>query len=376
MKKFIVLFAVLAMVFGMTASAVADMTPYGSIRFRTYTQDTDKEFGGTSYDVRGTMWNMGLLSRLGFKFSSGDVGGLWEIDTGIGSLLSTPWADIDSNRWGDIRVRHAYGYWNFGAGQLLIGQTGIPTDLSIGTVYWTGNVDMGWGAPGLQTARPMQLRLTFGSLKVAFITPYTTTSGVWGSTDAVDVTLPKIELGYGFKMENMAFTFGAGYQTYEERDAPTDTTQDVDAYLLAARFKGNFDAFYVGVVLSYAQNARQYGMEYTDNINGSAVWHTGTMHDAETMTAGIALGYKVSDTVYLQGGYYLMDSENDANGTTKYEDEAQAYFVNCKVKLADNVYVIPEITVTDRDDSTWGATTATKQGKQTTAGVFWVINFK
>lgn len=373
MKKFIVLFAVLAMVFGFTAQAMADMDAYGSIRFRTYHQDTDKKFANTPHDVKGTMWNMGLLSRLGFNFTTGDVGGKWEIDTGYNLWHR---ANTDSNRWGDIRVRHAYGYWNFGSGQLLIGQTGSPIDLFVGSVYWTGNVDGGWGALTIQDARPMQLRLTFGDLKLAFITPYTNTSGIYAGADATDVTYPKIELAYTLPLDNIRLDFVGGYQTYEDRISATDKTKDLDAWVVGARVKANYGAFYVGAVASYAQNARQYGLEYTDNLTATAVWHTNGIQDATSWAGGIALGYKMSDTVYLSGGYYMADSDNDSNGAIKYEDSSQAYYANCKVKLAPNVFVIPEITVTDRDEVRWGSATKTDQGKQTTMGVFWMINFK
>lgn len=377
MKKFLVVCIALAMVFAFTAEAMADMSAYGSIRFRTYSVDTDKDYtasttsAGAAFDTRNTTWGMGLLSRIGFDFKSGDVGGKWEFDTGNVGQVN---ASSDSNRWGDFRVRHAYGYWNFGAGQLLIGQTWPLTDLAAGTIYYTGSLDQAFGGLGYITARPMQMRLTFGSFKVAFISPNTVASGVYGG--AVDVTLPKIELAYNLKLENIAMDFAAGYQTYEERIVATDQTEDVEAYLLAFRIKANFGAFFTNLVAGYAQNPLQYGLKYTDNLPMNPYWANGGMHDVEAMNASLALGYKISDTVTLQGGYMYLDGENDSIGTKKYEDTNKAYFVNCKVKLADNVFVIPEIIVNDRDETQNGSATKVQQGKQTTAGIFWVINFK
>jgi len=380
MKKLFVVCIALAMVFAFTAEAMADMSAYGSVRFRTYTVAVDNP--GATFDTRTTAWNMGILSRLGFNFSSGDVGGKWEFDTGIASVTSAAssvgWADTDSNRWGDLRVRHAYGYWNFGGGQLLIGQTFPLADLNAGVVYYTGNLDQGFGSIGLQTARPMQMRLTFGNFKVALISPYTTTMGVYTGATAVDATIPKIELGYTLKLENIALDFVGGYQTLEDRIVATDQSQDVDSYLLAARVKANFGAFFVNFVAGYAQNARQYGLEYTDNVTGTAVWNaaSNTMNDCETINAALAIGFKISDTMTIQGGYGYTDSEADEFGGNKYEDTGFGYYVNLKVKLADNVYMIPEIVVIDGDDTTWGAATSTEQASTTAAGIFWVINFK
>ena len=381
MKKLIVLFAVLAMVFAFTAQAMADMSAYGSIRFRTYTVDTDKEYAGTAttpFDTRQTTWNMGLLSRVGFKFASGDVGGLWELDTGYNSALGS--GSTDSNRWRDLRVRHAYGTWNFGAGELLIGQTWPLADLPITGVNYTGDLMQCVGEMGYQTARPMQLRLTFGNLKLAFITPYTSTAQIYnpaGVTAAAnDVTIPKIEVGYTLKLENIALDFVGGYQTYEERVVATDKTEDIEAYLLGVRAKMNFGGLYVGLTAGYTQNATQYGLEYTDNIGASALWFGNAMHDAETYNAGIAIGYKISDMVYVEGGYLMADSENDSNGATKYEDTSFGYYAQCKLTMAPGVFIIPEIIVVDRDDTTWGRTSALDEGKTTIAGIFWMINFK
>lgn len=382
MKKFIVLLAVLVAVFAFTAQAMADMSAYGSIRFRTYSVDTDKEYAGTGttpFDTKNTTWNMGLLSRIGFDFKSGDVGGKWEFDTGYNVYHA---ASTDSNRWGDFRVRHAYGTWNFGSGQLLIGQTWPLADLPISNVMYTGDLMQGVGEVGYQTARPMQMRLTFGDLKLAFITPYTSTAQIYndGTTTASanDVTLPKIEVGYTLKLQNIALDFVGGYQTYEERVVTTDKTQDMDSYLLALRAKMNFGPFYVGLFGSYAQNATQYGLEYTDNVTATAVWEaaTNTMHDAETYTTGITLGYKVSDMVYVEAGYQMADSENDTIGTNKYEDTSVGYYAQCKVTMAPGVYIIPEIIIIDRDDVQWASATKTEQGKNTIAGIFWMIDFK
>ena len=80
--------------------------------------------------------------------------------------------------------------------------------------------------------------------------------------------------------------------------------------------------------------------------------------------------------VYVEGGYLMADSENDSNGATKYEDTSFGYYAQCKLTMAPGVFIIPEIIVVDRDDTTWGRTSALDEGKTTIAGIFWMINFK
>ena len=379
MKKLVVLLAAIAMVFAFTAQAMSDMDAYGSIRFRTYTVSTDKEFKipNAPHDTTGTVWNMGTLTRLGFNFTSGDVGGKWEIDTGAGSVgTASRYADTDSNRWGDIRVRHAYGYWNFGEGrQLLIGQTFPLVDLTISNAAYPGCAMKKAGEIGLITARPMQLRLTFNDLKLALITPYTT-GGYVTSATATDVTIPKIEISYLLSLGNVKLDFVGGYQSYDERVVLTDDTEGIDSWIVGVRAKANFDALYVGAIAGYAQNARQYGMKYTDNVKGTAYLDGTSIQNANTMNFGLTLGYKTSDKLNFQGGYFMTDTKGDDVGPLKYEDSSNAYFVQAKYKMASGVYMIPEIIVYNTDDETWGAATATEGGTQTAAGIFWMINFK
>ena len=82
MKKLIIMLAALAMVAAFTASAMADVSLYGSARFNTYSVYTDKDWnGGTgNYSDTDTQWRMGNLSRFGAIFKGDTVGGRFEVD--------------------------------------------------------------------------------------------------------------------------------------------------------------------------------------------------------------------------------------------------------------------------------------------------------
>ena len=74
MKKLIVILAVIAMVGAFTATAIADVSLYGSARFRTYYADVDDGNPATDSDS-DLEWRMGHLSRFGANFQSGKITG-------------------------------------------------------------------------------------------------------------------------------------------------------------------------------------------------------------------------------------------------------------------------------------------------------------
>ena len=80
MKKLIVLLAVIAMVGAFTATAIADVSLYGSARFRTYYADVDSGVPGSSSD-KDTEWRQGFLNRFGANFKADKITGKLEIDS-------------------------------------------------------------------------------------------------------------------------------------------------------------------------------------------------------------------------------------------------------------------------------------------------------
>jgi len=377
MKKFIVLFAVLAMVFAFTPAAMADVSLYGSARMFTYSVDQDSKWTG-SFDDRDTTWTLGKLGRFGAKFKSGDVGGLFEVDARQASDNPNTAYNTDTSTLGDMRIRHLYGYWNFGGGTLRVGQTWPLTELAVCALAYTAGGLQGWGGTGMGDARIPQVQLQFGNLQLAFLSPSVAaaTSGVWGQSDT-DISLPKIEVGYKLKLDNMTWDFVGGYQTYEEVNA-TDQGKDVTSYILTTRGKMNFGALYVGLNLYMSQNGTNYGLA-RGGIQDSAILNSaGTdIEDSESYGGVLAVGYKVSDMVYVEGGYGMLQSEADwTTLTAKHEDTASAFYAACKLTMAPGVYIQPEFAIFDKDDKDTEGVNTDDEGKQTVLGVWWCINFK
>jgi len=367
MRKFTVLLACLAafaMVFGFTVTAaMADVDLYGSIRFRTYWQD--KDAGDIGFDDEDLEWKLGYLSRWGVKYQSGDVRGLVELDT----------RDRDegegSSEIGDIRVRHFYGEWDFGSGKLLIGQTFNPyTFYNSGLGYYSGGLQK-FGGMGLLEFRTSQIRLTFGNLVLAFLTPDVESKLEGYATTNTDRTLPRMEARYTLKLDPVKFDFVGGWQSYEVKDA-TDSEEDVDSYVVGINAKANFDCFYVTAALTYRQNGINYGLWTV--VDEAAVYENGSVADAEAWGAQLTLGYKISDTFKIEAAYSQVESEND-DQVLKNEDDARAYALLCNIKLAPGVSVQPELIYQDNQDKYVNGV-KTDQGDATIFGVFWVINFK
>jgi len=384
MKKFIVLAAVLAMVFAFSAQAMADVSLYGSARFMTYSANSDSDFKSNTlgYDDRDTQWTIGTLTRWGAKFSSGDVGGLWELDARQNS--GTAWNRNASggngngtSTLGDIRVRHMYGTWNFGSGQLLIGQTWPLTNFFTSHLNYTASGLQFYGGYGAVNARTPQIRLTFGNFAVGFLSPYTGSGTITGYTTDTDTTLPKIELRYDLPLDMVKLHFAGGWQKYTVVNA-TDQDQDVTAWTLGVEAQFNFGAAYVNANVHYDQNPGNYDLGPRASLTYSTAYLTGgNVEDITGYGGAIAVGFKASDMVTIEAGYGKLNYSGDMAGGDR-EDENQAYYAQVKLTMAPGVYIVPEFAVFDMEDSNAGGagTLDTQEGKKTVFGIWWCINFK
>jgi len=384
MKKFIVLFAVLAMVFAFTATAMADVSMWGSARFMTYVEKSDSDYAGNTlgFDDTDTQWTLGTLSRFGAKFTGGDVGGMWEMDAR--QMAGSAWNRNASGgslshatSLGDVRMRHLFGTWNFGSGQLLIGQTWPLTNFFVSHLNYTTNGEQFWGGVGAVGARLSQIRLTFGNFKVAFLSPYIGATLPAGAVDT-DTQLPKIEVLYTLPLEPVKLDFVAGYQKYDVVDG-TDKSFDITSWVAGFAAYMNFGAAYVNVTLHYAQNPGNYDLGDRVGVGYNAAYLNAAGTDFEDMTGFggvLAVGFKVSDMVTLEAGYSKLDYSGDMVGGD-IEDTAQSYYVQAKFTMAPGVYIVPEIAIFDKEDANaGGGALDVEQGKKTVFGVWWCINFK
>ncbi len=395
MKKLIVILAAIAMVGAFTATAMADVSLYGSARFRTYVQDVDPGTPGSSTDT-DTEWRMGHLSRFGANFKSDKVTGKVEIDARAGAFkqagatsdslyVSAGTQSIEegsgASGLGNVRLRHLWGQYDFGAFKLMIGQNYPLYDAPVsGINYYSGGFQLKGGI-GYTVARTSQLRLTFGNLRIAFLTPdtsYAITAGA-GLTDTisdVDTTLPKIEVRYDMKFDPITLNLIGGWQSVdmEGNFGGTALDESIDSYVLGARGKANFGPLYVGLSLTYRQNGTPYGawtsgkkeVPTIDSVSGS-------FEDGTAFGMVAAVGFKVNDMFTIEGSYSMLNTEQDT--VLDNEDDLTTFGLMAKITVAPGVYIIPEFIFQDDDDRITDGVKS-EQGDTTIYGVFWRIDFK
>jgi hypothetical protein len=365
MKKLIVFLAALSMVLGFTVTAaMADADLYGSIRFRTYWADKDTNYatGATNYDDEDLDWRIGFLSRWGVNYKSGNIKGKLEMDTRDADQ------DEGSAELGDVRVRHLYGEWDFGAGKLLIGQTFNPCTVYLsGLGYYSGGLQR-FHSTGLKYFRTSQIRLTFDKFMIAFLTPDTEQD--YAQAD-IDTTLPRIEARYSLKLDPVTLDFMGGWQQYDVVDA-LDNDEDITSYFVGLYAQANFGPTYLKGLVNYRQNGGNYGLWSV--VNETAQWNGSDFDDATAIGYAATIGYKVADNITVEATYAASNAEND-DAVGDPEDDASAYSLLVKYSPAPGVIIQPELIYDDREESDYiGADD--DQGDALIFGVFWMINFK
>jgi len=383
MKKLIVILAVIAMVGAFTATAMADVSLYGSARFRTYYATVDNGVAGAESDS-DLEWRMGHLTRFGANFKADKITGKFEMDARAGGAGSTGNIESDSgaSRLGNMRLRQLWGQYDFGAGKLMIGQNYPLYDAPVsGINYYSGGLQP-YGGIGYDVARTSQLRLTFGDFRVAFLPPDTSKTIPGGTNtvayNEVNTTFPKVEVRYDMKMDAFALNFIGGWQTYEIEDynqalnTGTKATENVTSYVLGVRGKANFGPAYAGLGLTYRVNGNNYGA-WTKSVHESPIFQGNDLKDATAFGVVAALGWKLNDMFTLEGSYSMLNSEVDTD--LNNEDDMTVWGVIGKITLAPGVYVIPEFIYQDNKDRKDNSV-VTEQGDATIFGVFWRIDFK
>ena len=342
---------------------------------------------GQAYDDADLDWNMGWLSRFGANFKSDKLTGKFELDArpGIhgdyGDTYGRPLSsDLHgaygqtggSSHVGNMRLRHLWGQYDFGAVKLMVGQNFPLYDAPVSGINFYSGGFQEFGGIGYLLARTAQIRLTFGNLKIAFMTPDTRQDGVGTYNADVDVNLPKVELRYDLKMDSIAMNFIAGYQTYDAVNA-TDGNESIDSYVLGWRGQADFGPMYAKLSLTYRQNGNNYGV--WSHVSGKeTATYDGGVKDATAWGGVAAVGYKINDMISVEASAGMIKAEQDT--VLDNDDDAAAYGLAVPIKLAPGVSITPEFIYQDEKESTTDGAPSVDGGDVTIIGVFWKIDFK
>ncbi|MBW1642567.1 MAG: porin [Deltaproteobacteria bacterium] len=349
MKKLFILFVAVAMVAAFTVPAAADAewNFYGSARMTTFYVDDDPDTVGVDSDA-GTVWAQQGNSRIGAKVKFNDeIGGRFEMSDSFGKRL-------------------LYGTYNFGGGELLLGQSYTPVTYFYSNSVMNGDGDLLNIGQFYEGRQPMiQLKFPFG-LKFAAVTPTGTTVAGYDT----DVVLPKLELSYGFKTDLFFIDVFGGYQTIDLESPAGD--ESIDAIVYGIGGGANIGPVYFKLGAHQGQNLGNFASVW-DQVGGR---NMGAGSDGLTVTDNDAMGYlavvgfKAGDAATIELGYGY--EEFDSNLAGEQADETSQYYVNATINITKGFFLVPEIGLVDRSES---EVAGVEEGDITYFGLKWQINF-
>ena len=367
MKKLFVLFAAAGLLVAFAGSAIAaDWGFYGSMRYQTFWESDSKDVQGTFEDDDLT-WDMmsSGTTRIGAKVKAGDIGGRFEYGHKPSGNL--------------VFMRLMYGTWNFGAGQLLIGQDYTPFYKGISKRAFGDGTMSSYG--NNYTGRVPQVKLKIAGFQAALLNPSAGAPVNNPGTDT-DTTLPEIELRYDLKVGPVDLGAGIAYGTYDTvaRDVAAETEKDygVDSFLYRLTAKYAMGPFRIAANVFAGTNPANYGVSTgsAGMAADSAVYNAtnDSIEDSEVLGYVGVVGFKLSDTVEFEAGYGRVSCETDVNAI-KTEGEQTLYYVQAQITLAKGMMIIPEIGNVDYGDTKVTNQTDVKNGDTSWYGAKWQINF-
>jgi hypothetical protein len=354
MKKLLILVAIICLA---TPAMAAEWGFYGQSRFQTWSVDKDSDVPGADSD-RDTIWNQQTNTRIGAKIKFNDeIGGLFE--AGIGDA----WTN-----------RQLYGTYNFGAGELLIGQTYTPTS----SYFYSNSVfDQDGDLLGIgqfYVGRRDMIQLKFGSLKLAFVQPEAINYVGFDT----DTTIPKIEVSYGFKTDMFFVDVYGGYQTYElDSTVAGVADEDADAYVVGLGGGVTFGPVAFKAGAHYGENLGNYqeydpGYYTVTATRDEAAFVAGKLEDNEAWGGLAVLTYTVSDMIAIEAGYGYEQADLDNSG--RDEDTLTQYYLQAPITITKGFVVTPEVGMIESERGQ-APGVATTEPDVFYLGAKWQINF-
>ena len=345
MKKLFIIFAVLCLA---APAMAADWNFYGSARMATFWVDVDPDVAGVDSDA-DLQWAQQGNSRIGANVKFNDeIGGGFEMSDSFGK-------------------RKLFGTYNFGAGQLLLGQTYTPSAIFASNSVFDGDGDL-LGIGEFYEGRLPMVQLTFGGFKLALITPSTV-----GPTADTDTTIPKIEAAYTFKADMFSIMGFAGYNTTtDEGGAVGGGDLDYDSYVAGLGVGLNFGALYVNLGAHMGQNLGNYGAYQPYLDDGAAVNAAGTdVLDNDGLGYLAVVGFKLSDMFTIEAGYGHEETELDAEaGAASNTQEADQYYLNATINITKGFFIVPEVGMINLSEDA-----SPEEPETFYVGAKWQINF-
>ena len=392
MKKIATSVLVLTMALFLAAPAMAEFEAYGSARLLTGWYNYDPNIDGV-HDDNYLVWGLSDISRFGAKFKTGDLGGRVEFGfRGEGNATYS---------------RLLYGTWDFGGGTLLVGQDWTPYTFwsdQIAPKYDLGGNHMPYDAENgfigygcLWDSRQPQVKLKLkNGFYVALIEPEkwdeddinerATLAAIVGAgedptqlqnwvdyavTDAdVDMIAPKICVGYEFKTEGLMLNPGIVYNTFSVESDKADFDETINAWLVYVNGKAGLAMADLQWSVHYGQNPTDVGLWNREDAASAGLDADGDVENSTSYGGYLQVAFNV-DPATITLGYGYVQSKNDEHPLGDDTDAQQSYFVNCKLPIADNFFVVPELSYYDHMDDPAGE----EEADAWYAGLLWRMDF-
>jgi len=390
MKK-ILLFALAALLLvAFTAPAMAatkKVSFYGDIRFNTYWahKDKDKYNNGLGDKDNDLYWQPDTAdSRFGARFAEGPITANVELRPRI-SVSHKSSADTGYQEF----WRQWWGSWNFGPASLLIGFTYTPMCIAYSQSQIESE-DMVIYGNFMDELRAFQMKLTvpfsLGKFTLGLVEPpqvnqparYGSVDNGSGSTlptnNDYDYKIPKIEARLDFSINPAQITLIGGYYTFDFVDKDTEHSESVDSYMYGGRVIAPFGPFNVKGHLVLGQNPGNWGDLSSVLLHYRNMYYdpsTGKTENADYISYGALVGYKINDVIEVEAGYNYQKTERYQSE----EDENYGYYIVMPIRPIKGVTIYPEIGVLDDSDRSDSSGAKTKQGKTTYYGAYWKISF-
>lgn len=352
-KKTVTIAAAAGALCAFALPALAETTLYGSARVQNFWKTTENKAVNPSDTNTDFDMHLASTSRLGLIFTSGDVTGMIEYGAAAGNA----------------NIRLLYGTYKFNFGTLLVGQNYngyYVGSAQVAPIAADDNVNINYGA--LWDQRQAQIKLTLNNgvylAAIQSTVPVTATS---------ELLIPKLNVGYEGKADNITFGGGIVGQTYKDQSIKKTITS------LMGYAHGTLQAGPAALLvnLGVGQNTGNMGLT-SGNATGATAGPAATYIGATNVYAnskdtisieGMVQGsYTVSPVVKVNA---IFGYAQDDNSGFKKVDNRMSVTVNAPVTLAKNVTIIPEFDYIDQLDQKGG----TKGNKDYIYGAQMRINF-
>ncbi|MDD2271098.1 MAG: hypothetical protein PHP95_04300 [Desulfuromonadaceae bacterium] len=369
-KKVVTIAAAAGALTALAIPAMAELTPYASVRLGLFNQTYSPVTGSS---VNDTDLDLARNSRFGVRGTTGKIGGVVEMGL-VGSSATSP-GNAGSVEQHGVYTRLIYGTYAFDAGTLLVGQDYSNNWVASAQVALADNGFSGYGA--LDNKRQPQIKFTMkNGLYGALIAPTSVSYGLLTTASTTDykVTVPELNVGYKGKVGDVNFNVGGLLLTAKTANTGGDT---MTAYLGYADAKYTAGPASVLVNFGYGQNTGNMGI--ASGLNGATNVYKTTAAvvgflpvipagDVKTIEGFIQGGYAVSDMVAVNAGFgYVSD---DKDGTDK-ADARYSIFVNAPITVAKGFSVTPEFDYFDELKDNAG----NKQGNRYVVGAKLQMDF-